>query len=313
MLSLILTALAFLTGQATAAGCARELLGDVAAKFIESATTGGNTFKKASSLKYTENYKDANIAGGVFSKAIDIAHTRRLLDGPGCGIYVEIIAPNNKPGYHLATQIFVDGGGAANKVEVIITSSEPNSNSWFYNATRTLEVLQKQEASHQRDVIPEAQRVSRDHLMDVGNAYFSMFSGGPRKSISFSKGCLRQEGSRSTSQSHPLTQEGGFSRQLSCSMGATTPTRNTAPLCGTTPPIAPHTAIRGVVIDETVGTVEVFAKFMDAPDSHDFRIENCQVVLVHTVTTTVSSRAASASAAQAKMFGPKTTSAPRLK
>jgi len=298
MLSLILAALALLTGQATAAGCTREMLGDVTTKFIESAKTGGNTFKKASSLKYTENYKDVNIASGVYSKAIDIAHTRKLLDGPGCGIYVEIIAPNNKPGYHLATQIFVNDDGAANKVEVIITSSEPNSNSWFYNATRTLEVLQKQEASHQRDVIPEAQRVSRDHLMDVGNAYFSMFSGGPRKSISFSKGCLRQEG--------------GFSRQLGCSMGATTATKNKAPLCGTTPPVTPHTAIRGVVIDETVGTVEVFAKFMDAPDSHDFRIENCEVVLVHTVTTTASSRAASASVAQAKMFGPKTTSAPKV-
>jgi hypothetical protein len=96
-------------------------------------------------------------------------------------------------------------------------------------------------------------------------------------------------------------------------MGATTPTKNTLPLCGTTTPITPHKDIRGIVVDETVGTVEVFAKFMDAPDTHDFRIENCEVVLVHTVTTTFSSGAASASAAQAKMLGPKSTSAPKVK
>jgi hypothetical protein len=196
MLSLILGISALLAGQA-AADCTRELLGDVASKFIASAKVNGNTFKIASSFKYTENYKDVDVTKGVYSKAINIAHTRTLLDGPGCGIYVEVIAPDNKPGYQLATQVFVDKDGAANKVEVVITSSEASSNSWFYNGQRALQVLLKEEESGQRKVIPEGQRVSREHLKGVADAYFTIFGGkggGPKRIPNFSKGCLRQEG-----------------------------------------------------------------------------------------------------------------------
>jgi hypothetical protein len=63
--------------------------------------------------------------------------------------------------------------------------------------------------------------------------------------------------------------------------------KGTPPTCGTTTPSTSHPDIRGYIIDETVGSVEVFAKFAGAPDSHDFRIENCEVTLVHAVTTTL--------------------------
>jgi len=266
-----------LAGQA-AADCTRELLGDVASKFIASAKAPGATFKMASGLKYTENYKNADVAKGVYSKAINIAHTRTLLDGPGCAIYVEVIAPDNKPGYQLATQIFANPDGAANKVEVVITSSEPNSNSWFYNGKRALEILLKEEESGLRKVIPEDKRASRQHLKGVADAYFTIFGGkggGPRKVPNFSKGCKRQEG--------------GFPKQLDCSLavGKATQAKGTLPTCGTTTASTSHPDIRGYVIDETVGSVEVFAKFAGAPDSHDFRVENCEVVSVHAVTTTL--------------------------
>jgi len=275
MLSLILGTSALLAGQAAAA-CTRELLGDVANKFIASNKAGSNTLKAASGFKYTENYKDAEIAKGVYSKAINIAHTRTLLDGPGCGIYIETIAPDNQPGYQLATQIFVNEDGSAKKVEVVITSSEASSNSWFYNGKRALEIIQKEDAAGQRKVIPEGQRASREHLKSVADAYFTIFGkgGGAKKIPNFSKGCLRQEG--------------GFPKQLDCSLmvGKATQPKGTNPSCGTTAPSTQHPDIRGYVIDETVGTVEVFAKFAGAPDSHDFRVENCEVVLVHAVTTT---------------------------
>jgi hypothetical protein len=197
MLRFVLGASALLASQVTAA-CTRELLEDVSSKFIASAKAGGNTFKTASGFKYTENYKDLDIAKGVYSKAINIAHTRTLLDAPGCGIYVEIIAPDNKPGYQLATQVFVNEDGAANKVEVIVTSSEPNSNSWFYDAQKALLVLRKEEESGQRKAIPANQRASREHLKGVADAYFNIFGtkGGSAKIPNFSKNCLRQEGKK---------------------------------------------------------------------------------------------------------------------
>src|ERR1700761_3665091 len=122
MLSPIVIVSALLAKQAMAE-CTREMLGDVASKFIASAKVDGHTFKMASGVKYTENYKDVYIGKGVYSKAINVAHTRTLIDGPACGVYVEVIAPDNKPGYQLATQVFVNPDGSANKVEVVITSS----------------------------------------------------------------------------------------------------------------------------------------------------------------------------------------------
>jgi hypothetical protein len=198
MLGLILSASALLVGPATSA-CTREGLGQVASKFLTSITSG-SPLELASPFTYTENFKDANVTSGVFSKAIKIAHNRTLLDGPGCAIYVEIIAPDNKPGYHVGTQIFVDAAGKANKVEAIINTDVPNSNSWFYNGKRTLAVILKEEAEGGRGVIPEAKQDSRETLKQVAEDYFSVVggakgtAGGPKKMPKFAPGCTRQEG-----------------------------------------------------------------------------------------------------------------------
>jgi hypothetical protein len=172
----------------------------VANKFLNS-IQNGSPLELASPVVYTENFKDANIASGVFSKEIKIAHNRTLLDGPGCAIYAEIIAPNNKPGYHIGTQIFVDGTGKANKVEAIINSDVPTSNSWFYNGTRALDVILIEEAEGGRGVIPEAKRDSRETLKQVAEDYFGVVSfakgtGGAKKMPKFAQGCTRQEGKK---------------------------------------------------------------------------------------------------------------------
>jgi hypothetical protein len=200
MLGLILSASAFLVGPVIAV-CTREVLGQVASKFLNN-IKNGSPLELASPVTYTENFKYTDIASGVFSKAIKIAHNRTLLDGPGCAIYVEIIAPDNKPGYHIGTQIFVDGAGKANKVEAIINSDVPNSNSWFYNGKRTLDVILKEEAEGGRGVIPEAKRDSRETLQQVADDYFSVVGGakgsggGAKKMPKFAPGCTRQEGKK---------------------------------------------------------------------------------------------------------------------
>jgi hypothetical protein len=280
------------------AACTRELLSDVATDFIKAAKADGFNIKKSAGLVYTENYRTADITKGVYSKAINIAHTRTLLDGPGCAIYAEVLAPDNKPGYQLGTQVFVSEDGTANKVEVIVTSNDSKWPSWFYNAKRALDVLRKEETAGQRKVIPEAQRVTREHLKAVADQYFNAFGSKGGKIPVFSKGCMRQEGKHifrlwphiTTITCLILTfiNVGGFAASMGCSVAVPKPNQDkgTMPQCSTTSPVAPHPYSRGYVIDETVGSVEVFSKFAGAPDSHDFRVENCEVVLVHAVTTT---------------------------
>ena len=170
------------------------LLSNVANDFIKAAKADGFNIKKAAGLIYTENYRNADITKGVYSKAINITHTRTLLDGPGCAIYVEVLAPNNKPGYQLGTQILVNEQGTANKVEVIVTSNVSKWPSWFFNAKRALDVLRKEETAGQRKEIPEAQRATREHLKSVADQYFNAFDGKGGKLPVFSKGCKRQEG-----------------------------------------------------------------------------------------------------------------------
>jgi hypothetical protein len=201
MLGLILNASALLVGPATAL-CTRKVLGQVASKFLDN-IKNGRPLELASPSIYTENFKDVNVASGVFSKPIKFAHNRTLLDSPGCAIYVEIIAPDNKPGYHIGTQIFVDEPtGKANKVEAIINSDLPNSNSWFYNGTRTLDVILKEEAEGGRGVISETKRNSRETLQQVAEDYFGLVGGakgsgkGPKKMPKFAPGCMRQEGKK---------------------------------------------------------------------------------------------------------------------
>jgi hypothetical protein len=127
-LNLILYASVLLAGQA-AANCSCQMLSDVARKFIAFVKAPSATFKRTTSVKYIENYKNVDIFRGMYLKIINITHTRTLLNGPGCRICVEVIASNNKPGYQLTTQVFINTDGAENKVETIITSSKLNSNS----------------------------------------------------------------------------------------------------------------------------------------------------------------------------------------
>ena len=43
---------------------------------------------------------------------------------------------------------------------------------------------------------------------------------------------------------------------------------------------------RKYVIDETVGTVDIFNNFAGSPDTHEFRIENGKLRYVHTMSVT---------------------------
>jgi hypothetical protein len=194
----ILGIAALFVGQAAAA-CRRDMLEYTANKFIESAKVDGTNFDiSPAGIAYTENYKDVPLDKGVYSKAIRVSHTHTLIDAPGCAIYVEIIAPNNQPGFHLATQLFVNEDGGVKKVEVVVTSSDALPRSWYYNGQKAVQVIESEERAGQRAVIPENRRATREHLKEVADSYLNLFNakgaGGAQRAPNFSKGCVRHEG-----------------------------------------------------------------------------------------------------------------------
>jgi hypothetical protein len=52
---------------------------------------------------------------------------------------------------------------------------------------------------------------------------------------------------------------------------------------------------RRYVIDEVVGTVDVFLNFGGMPDSHEYRVEDGKLKIVHTITVGSSGRMAKVS------------------
>jgi hypothetical protein len=108
MLIVILSTLALLAWS-VAADCSRSTLQEVANKYLDAISQDGFNFPLADTIAYTDSYEATDIRASVLARAIKIAHNRTLLDSLGCAIYVEIIAPNNKPEYHIGTLIHPRG------------------------------------------------------------------------------------------------------------------------------------------------------------------------------------------------------------
>jgi len=103
MLSAILSTSALLA-LSVAADCSRSTLQEVANQYLNTISQDGLNIPLTNPITYTENSQAADFKTGVLSKVIKITHNRTLLDSTSCAIYVEIIAPYNKPQYHIGTQ-----------------------------------------------------------------------------------------------------------------------------------------------------------------------------------------------------------------
>lgn len=114
----------------------------------------------------------------------------------------------------------------------------------------------------QWDPIPVAQQDSRAVIQAAGDAYLDIFN---NKSVVVPWGtpCARLEGGSYTGKGLPTD---------SCNVGI---------------PNGQDLTNRRYVIDESIGTVDVFLNFgsaMGLPDSHQFRVESEEIRYIHTIT-----------------------------
>ncbi|KAF2727146.1 hypothetical protein EJ04DRAFT_570651 [Polyplosphaeria fusca] len=248
MHSHIFATLAALVGS-TYAACDLAVLQNISSAYLTTTTTGKNTLPLSASATYTENLKSANIQTGILTKAIKLSHNRTLYDTTQCATYTELIAPDNTPPYVIGTQIRVDASTSTiSKLETLITTT----GDWFFNAKNTLSYSQKET----RTAIPDASRDTRAVIQAAGDAYLDLFN---NKSVVVPWGadCERVEGGQHFAP---------------CNVGV---------------PSGVALVNRKYVIDETVGTVDIFLNFGGAsgmPDSHEFRVEKGKLRLVHTIT-----------------------------
>ncbi|PKS08307.1 hypothetical protein jhhlp_005251 [Lomentospora prolificans] len=262
MLALTLAALATGLAQATHPNrrqddCTREFLTTATTTYLDAQKAGdaaGLLALASDALVYTENFKDADIATGVLSKALTIDHDASLLDTTQCATYTEVISATGATPYVIGTQIWFEDGVIA-KIESIVTTE----GDWLFNAANTLRYAQDEDWGE----IAEADRDTREVIQAAGDAYCDIFMDKSTE-VPWGTPCARLEGGSYTGRGQPTD---------SCAVG-----------------IPDNVALvnRRYVIDETVGSVDIFMDFNGEngiPDSHQFRVEKGKLRYVHTITS----------------------------
>jgi len=161
--------------------------------------------------------------------------------------------------YVLGTRLRVNRDKIA-EIEILWTTT----GYWLFNADAYL----KYATTEKWDVIPIGQRDTRATLVAAANAYLDAFLEGKKDLVPWGYPCNRTEGGAHTGNGSPTD---------SCDVGV---------------PSGVNIANRRFIVDETIGSVQVFCTFgagnanggSGAPDSHLFRVENGKLHYVHTLT-----------------------------
>jgi hypothetical protein len=236
---------------------------DATDAYLESQTLGKPyAIFLSDKLVYRENNRIVSPKASIINKPLTIAHQHRLIDQDGCASYIEQIVTDPKNPYVIGTQLrFNESSGSGSGIVVTgIDSIVTTTGDWLFNASKTLSYVLRENW----DTIDPDARSDRATLKAIADLYLDLW-GNERSRVPWGAPCDRLEGSMYT---------GNGSATDSCAVGIPT---------GPQPPVTD----RRYVIDETVGSVSVLCKMgemRDAPDSHEFRVEEGRLRYVHTMT-----------------------------
>jgi hypothetical protein len=241
--------------------CTRGGLQQAVDLYIAAQTKGDiSGLPLAKGVGYWENVAAADMQKGFISKPLKIDHQRSFFDTDTCQSFTEVIVTDKAAPYVLGTRLRVNHDKIA-EVEILWTTT----GYWLFNADAYL----KYSSTEKWDPIPAEKRTSRGTLVAAANAYLDAFLEKKIDLVPWGFPCERTEGG------------GGYTGKAlpsdSCEVGV---------------PAGVNIANRHFVVDEVLGTVQVFCTFgasspgggSGAPDSHLFRVENGKLRYVHTLT-----------------------------
>ncbi len=241
-------------------GCTRAGLQAAVDSYLEAQGAGNPSIMPlASGVKYTENWEEVGSEDGLWNTALPIAFSRSFLDVDACRTFTEVIVTENEPAYVFGTRLKVDDGEISE-----INSLVTKDGDWLFNADTYL----KYSTAEDWRVLNPEERVSREELMAAGDAYFDRFSD-TTVEIPFGAPCARLEGGIYTARNFDDPNN-------TCNLGF--------------PEQKLQMVDRSYVVDEEMGTVNIFLLFGNppgAPDSHTFRLVNGKIRYIHTLTLTV--------------------------
>ncbi|SPO02430.1 uncharacterized protein DNG_05103 [Cephalotrichum gorgonifer] len=237
------------------AECTREFLKEATAAYLAAQKAGDPALftQLTSSANYTENFTSATASTGILASALAIDFDKSLYDTTQCATFTEIIVTDASHPYVIGSQIWYEAGEVS-LIETLVT----DQGDWLFNAANTLKYAQGEDWFE----IPEAERDTREVIQAGADAYLDIFND---KSVVVPWGtpCARLEGGMYTGNGSPSDR---------CDVGI---------------PNGVALVNRRYVIDEVVGSVDVFLNFggpTGIPDSHEFRVEGGKLRFVHTIT-----------------------------
>jgi hypothetical protein len=213
----------------------------------------------AKGVGYWENIAPADIQNGFLKKPLKIDLHRSFLDTDSCQTFTEVIVNDKAAPYVVGTRLRVNHDKIV-EVETLWTTT----GYWLFNADAYL----KYSSTEKWDPIPAEKRNTRGTLIAAANAYLDAFLEKKIDLVPWGFPCVRVEGGAYTGKGTPSD---------SCEVGV---------------PGGVNIVNRRFVVDEVLGTVQVFCTFgaggptggSGAPDSHLFRVENGKLRYVHTLT-----------------------------
>ena len=240
--------------------CTRGGLHEAVDLYLAAQTKGDlSGLPLAKGIGYWENVAPADIQTGFITKPMKIDHQRSFFDTDTCQSFTEAIVTDKAAPYVFGTRLRVNHDKIA-EVEILWTTT----GYWLFNADAYL----KYSSTEHWDPIPADRRDSRGVLGAAANAYLDAFLEKKIDRVPWGFPCVRVEGGAYTGKDLPTD---------SCEVGV---------------PAGVNIANRHFVVDEVLGTVQVFCTFgaggpnggSGAPDSHLFHVENGKLRYVHTLT-----------------------------
>jgi hypothetical protein len=213
----------------------------------------------AKGVGYWENVAPADIQKGFITKPLKVDHQRSFLDTDTCQTFTELIVTDKAAPYVFGARLRVNHDKIA-EVEILWTTT----GYWLFNS----EAYLKYSSTEKWEPIPADKRDARGTLIAAANAYLDAFLEKRIDLVPWGFPCVRVEGGAYTGKGSPAD---------SCEVGV---------------PGGVNIVNRRFVVDEVLGTVQVFCTFgaggpgggSGAPDSHLFRVENGKLRYVHTLT-----------------------------
>jgi hypothetical protein len=259
-ISILLSSTALVRAQA---GCTRAMLQGATDSYI-AAQTAGNLSKMslAPKVKFSENMKEITQDKGLWNTALPIAFHRSIYDVGRCMTFSEVIITEGGHPYVIGTRLKVKDGAVA-EIDSLVT----DQGDWLFNAQDYL----KYSKAEDWPVLPVDDRVSRQDLIDAGNQYldFVFMDKGIRPP--WGTPCARLEGGAYTN--------------------AKNENKDTCQIDG---PLGNMFIVnRTYVVDEEMGTVNLFCRFGDStgmPDSHTFRLVRGKYRWIHTLSVNLTDK-----------------------